>query len=89
MFSGILVEMFYPGAPMGHLLDEEGNFFDPTNWQHATMYFWFGVSGLADILTFAARHVVPAGNGFFKICGYYEITSSNSALISYSSLISE
>ena len=53
--------MFYPGAPMLHLHDENGNFFDPTNWQHATMYFWFGVSGLADIMTFAARHVIPAG----------------------------
>ena len=46
---------------MGNLVDDNGNFFDAANWQHATMYFWFGVSGLADIITFTARRVVPAG----------------------------
>ena len=59
--------MLYPGAPMFNLHDEKGNFFDPTNWQHATMYFWFGVSGLADIITFTARHIVPGGTAISNV----------------------
>nr|CAB3267104.1 transmembrane protein 45B [Phallusia mammillata] len=59
---GILVELFYPGAPMGRLHDSaSGNFTHPMNWQHATMYFFFGLSGITDIIAFEAKHVVPPG----------------------------
>lgn len=58
---GILVELYYPGAPMGKLHDDHGNFTGPMNWQHATMYFFFGLSGAADIISYTARHVVPPG----------------------------
>uniref|UniRef100_H2ZJW5 Transmembrane protein 45B n=1 Tax=Ciona savignyi TaxID=51511 RepID=H2ZJW5_CIOSA len=58
---GMLVELFYPGAPGGRLHNDAGNFTHPMNWQHATMYFFFGISGLADIVSHTARHVIPAG----------------------------
>ena len=60
--SGILVELFYPGtSPNGHLHSPDGGYTNPMNWQHATMYFWFGLSGMADIISFAARHIIPPG----------------------------
>nr|XP_002124337.1 transmembrane protein 45B isoform X1 [Ciona intestinalis] len=58
---GILVELFYPGSPGGHLHNSTGGYTHPMNWQHATMYFFFGISGVADIVSHTARHVVPAG----------------------------
>jgi len=58
---GILVELYYPGAPMGQIHNSEGKFTGPMNWQHATMYFFFGISGLADVISYSARHVVPPG----------------------------
>ncbi|XP_039254941.1 transmembrane protein 45B-like isoform X1 [Styela clava] len=58
---GTLVELFYPGAPMGALHNSDGDFTHPMNWQHATMYFFFGLSGLADIISYTAKNVVPKG----------------------------
>ena len=55
------MELFYPGNPMGKLYDTDGNFLAPANWQHATMYFFFGISGICDVLTYSARHIIPAG----------------------------
>ncbi|CAK8683359.1 transmembrane protein 45B-like isoform X2 [Clavelina lepadiformis] len=68
---GILVELFYPGAPMGKLHGEDGEYTHPMNWQHATMYFFFGLSGVADIVSYTARHVVPAG--FDRIFGAFAL----------------
>ena len=65
---GILVELFYPGAPMGKLHGPDGQFTGPMNWQHATMYFFFGLSGAADILSHTAKHILPGGRYFaFKL----------------------
>jgi len=58
---GILVELYYPGAPMGKLHSPDGHFIGPMNWQHATMYFYFGISGVADVISHTARDVVPPG----------------------------
>lgn len=58
---GILVELYYPGAPMGKLHDDNGNFTGPMNWQHATMYFFFGLSGAFDIVSYMARDIIPPG----------------------------
>jgi len=61
----MLVELFYPGAPMGHLYSADGkSYTHPMNWQHATMYFFFGLSGVTDILAFTAKHVLPAGKHY-------------------------
>jgi len=47
---------------MGHLHDSTtGALTHPMNWQHATMYFFFGLSGIADILSFTARNILPLG----------------------------
>lgn len=57
---GIMIELFYPGAPMGRLHDPNtGSFINPANWQHATMYYFFLVWGVADILSVVASEVVP------------------------------
>lgn len=64
---GTLVELFYPGAPMGALHNSTGDFTHPMNWQHATMYFFFGLSGFADIISYTGRNVVP--KGFDRIMG--------------------
>ena len=46
---------------MGHLHNDKGDLTHPANWQHATMYFFFGLSGVADILSFTGRNVLPRG----------------------------
>ena len=73
--TGILVELYYPGAPMGQIHNSEGKFTGPMNWQHATMYFFFGISGLADVISYSARHVVPPG-WLYKLI-FLSITSSS------------
>jgi len=58
---GILIELFYPGAPMGHLHNADGEFINPENWQHATMYFFFLISGIADFVSVFCKDIVPQG----------------------------
>ncbi|XP_078481394.1 transmembrane protein 45B-like [Ciona intestinalis] len=58
---GIILELFFTGPPHGSLYDHNGRFTHANNWQHATMYFFFGISGVADIVSHTARHVLPAG----------------------------
>lgn len=49
-FVGILVEQFYPGGPIAHLYDaEHHSWVKLMNWQHCTMYLFFGISGVSMI----------------------------------------
>lgn len=50
--TGILVEQFYPGGPIAHLYDAENHsWVKLMNWQHCTMYLFFGISGVSLIVT--------------------------------------
>lgn len=69
---GILIELFYPGAPMGRLHYDTGKFRNPENWQHATMYFFFLISGIADYLSIFCKNIVPKGiERFFVALALY------------------
>ncbi|ELW64530.1 transmembrane protein 45B [Tupaia chinensis] len=56
---GILAEQFVPDGPHLHLHDGS-HWVKLMNWQHATMYLFFAVSGVADVLTYLVTHV-PLG----------------------------
>ncbi|XP_068096475.1 transmembrane protein 45B isoform X2 [Hyperolius riggenbachi] len=50
---GILAEQFVPDGPHMHLLNgEEHSWVKLMNWQHSTMYLFYGLSGVVDILTY-------------------------------------
>ncbi|KAL2807521.1 transmembrane protein 45B [Daubentonia madagascariensis] len=56
---GILAEQFVPDGPHLHLY--HGNhWMKLMNWQHSTMYLFFAVSGIVDMLTYLVSHV-PLG----------------------------
>ncbi|XP_011790064.1 PREDICTED: transmembrane protein 45B [Colobus angolensis palliatus] len=56
---GILAEQFVPDGPHLHLY--HGNhWIKLMNWQHSTMYLFFAVSGIVDMLTYLVSHV-PLG----------------------------
>ncbi|XP_018427825.1 PREDICTED: transmembrane protein 45B [Nanorana parkeri] len=58
---GILAEQFVPDGPHMHLLNgEEHSWVKLMNWQHSTMYFFYGLSGVVDILTYLPLNV-PRG----------------------------
>ncbi|XP_041090839.1 transmembrane protein 45B isoform X2 [Polyodon spathula] len=49
---GILAEQFVPDGPHLHLTQSEGHsWVKLMNWQHSTMYLFYGISGVVDILT--------------------------------------
>ncbi|XP_012499765.1 PREDICTED: transmembrane protein 45B [Propithecus coquereli] len=56
---GILAEQFVPDGPHFHLY-HENHWIKLMNWQHSTMYLFFAVSGIADMLTYLVTHV-PLG----------------------------
>ncbi|XP_061262447.1 transmembrane protein 45B isoform X1 [Bos javanicus] len=56
---GILVEQFVPDGPHLHLYHED-HWVKLMNWQHSTMYLFFAVSGIMDMLTYLITHV-PLG----------------------------
>ncbi|XP_054853512.1 transmembrane protein 45B-like [Eublepharis macularius] len=58
---GILAEQFVPDGPHLHLYggDPEG-WVKLMNWQHSTMYMFFGLSGVMDIFTYSSTKV-PKG----------------------------
>ncbi|TRY87393.1 hypothetical protein DNTS_013880 [Danionella cerebrum] len=58
-FVGIMAEQFVPDGPHAHLYHEDG-WVKLMNWQHSTMYLFFGISGIADVLTVSSRRV-PVG----------------------------
>lgn len=55
---GIMAEQFVPDGPHAHLYNE--GWVKLMNWQHSTMYLFFGISGIADVLTMSSLPV-PAG----------------------------
>ncbi|XP_063112147.1 transmembrane protein 45B isoform X2 [Cavia porcellus] len=56
---GILAEQFVPDGPHLHLY-HENHWVKLMNWQHTTMYLFFGVSGIIDMLTLLIAHI-PLG----------------------------
>ncbi|TEA38409.1 hypothetical protein DBR06_SOUSAS110290 [Sousa chinensis] len=56
---GMLAEQFVPDGPHLHLSHED-HWVKLMNWQHSTMYLFFGVSGLVDMLTYLITHI-PLG----------------------------
>ncbi|XP_054482131.1 transmembrane protein 45B [Anoplopoma fimbria] len=60
-FVGIMVEQFVVDGPHAHLYDTEHNsWVKLMNWQHGTMYLFFGISGIALVASTASK-LVPAG----------------------------
>lgn len=58
---GIMAEQFVPDGPHAHLYDSQGNaWVKLMNWQHSTMYLFFGISGVADLLSMSSLPV-PLG----------------------------
>ncbi|XP_044522742.1 transmembrane protein 45A [Gracilinanus agilis] len=56
---GMTAEQFVPDGPHLNLYNYEEKHWDHLmGWQHATMYFFFGLSGLIDILCFTT-HTLP------------------------------
>lgn len=59
--AGMLAEQFVPDGPHLHLYSgEEHDWVKLMNWQHTTMYLFYGLSGLVDVLTYISQ-VVPLG----------------------------
>ncbi|XP_071403262.1 transmembrane protein 45B isoform X1 [Centroberyx affinis] len=60
-FVGIMVEQFVVDGPHAHLYDEPSHsWVKLMNWQHGTMYLFFGISGIACVVTTASKSV-PTG----------------------------
>eukprot|EP00061_Rhincodon_typus_P015093 g42580.t1 len=58
---GILAEQFVPDGPHLHLLSaDRESWVKLMNWQHSTMYLFFGISGIVDILTYSSLRL-PIG----------------------------
>ncbi|KAJ8266609.1 hypothetical protein GJAV_G00132450 [Gymnothorax javanicus] len=49
-FVGIMAEQFVPDGPHAHLYTTE-SWVKLMNWQHSTMYLFYGISGIVDVLT--------------------------------------
>ncbi|KAM8900581.1 transmembrane protein 45B isoform 1-T3 [Spinachia spinachia] len=60
-FVGIMVEQFVVDGPHARLYDAENkSWVKLMNWQHGTMYLFFGISGIALVAGTASKQV-PAG----------------------------
>nr|XP_046266844.1 transmembrane protein 45B [Scatophagus argus] len=60
-FVGIMVEQFVVDGPHAHLYDKENSsWVKLMNWQHSTMYLFFGIYGIA-LVTSTASKMVPVG----------------------------
>ncbi|XP_034538938.1 transmembrane protein 45B [Notolabrus celidotus] len=60
-FVGIMVEQFVVDGPHAHLLNSESHaWVKLMNWQHSTMYLFFGIAGIAMVAS-AASKLVPTG----------------------------
>lgn len=61
--SGIMVEQFVPDGPHAHLYNlEEKGWVKLMNWQHSTMYLFFGIYGMVLLVTTATSLVPDAVN---------------------------
>uniref|UniRef100_A0A8D0G5E7 Transmembrane protein 45B n=1 Tax=Sphenodon punctatus TaxID=8508 RepID=A0A8D0G5E7_SPHPU len=59
---GMLAEQFVPDGPHLHLFSGSDHKWEKLmNWQHTTMYLFYGLSGVVDILTFIRGVKVPLG----------------------------
>uniref|UniRef100_A0A8C7YEY3 Transmembrane protein 45B n=1 Tax=Oryzias sinensis TaxID=183150 RepID=A0A8C7YEY3_9TELE len=59
-FVGIMVEQFVVDGPHAHLYDKEKKaWVKLMNWQHSSMYLFFGISGIAMLLRTSSK-LVPA-----------------------------
>ncbi|XP_034056121.1 transmembrane protein 45B [Gymnodraco acuticeps] len=60
-FVGIMVEQFVVDGPHAHLYDTANHsWVKLMNWQHGTMYLFFGISGIAIVASTASK-LVPVG----------------------------
>ncbi|KAM6969769.1 transmembrane protein 45B [Aplochiton taeniatus] len=60
-FVGIMVEQFVVDGPHARLYSRENqSWVKLMNWQHSTMYLFYGISGIADILSLSSTSV-PVG----------------------------
>lgn len=56
-----MIEQFVVDGPHAHLYDRENNsWVKLMNWQHGTMYLFFGISGIA-LVASTMSNLVPAG----------------------------
>lgn len=56
-----MVEQFVVDGPHAHLYDSKSNsWVKLMNWQHSTMYLFFGMSGIATVVSAASKRV-PVG----------------------------
>lgn len=61
LLSGIMVEQFVPDGPHAHLYNNENNeWVKLMNWQHSTMYLFFGIYGIVLVASTATK-LVPVG----------------------------
>lgn len=59
--AGMLAEQFVPDGPHLYLYSgEKHDWVKLMNWQHTTMYLFYGLSGVVDVFTFISQ-VVPQG----------------------------
>lgn len=58
-FVGIMVEQFVPDGPHAHLVTND-SWVKLMNWQHSTMYLFFGIAGVG-LVACTAFKLVPAG----------------------------
>ncbi|XP_041864018.1 transmembrane protein 45B [Melanotaenia boesemani] len=66
-FVGIMVEQFVVDGPHAHLYDQTSrSWVKLMNWQHSTMYLFFGISGIA-LVTSTASKLVPVGVDRFAL----------------------
>ena len=58
--AGIMVEQFVPDGPHAHLYNRDNNsWVKLMNWQHGTMYLFFGISGIALVTSTKSKQVPP------------------------------
>lgn len=59
--SGIMVEQFVPDGPHAHLYsNEHSEWVKLMNWQHSTMYLFFGIYGIVLVASTATK-LLPFG----------------------------
>ncbi|XP_061106003.1 transmembrane protein 45B [Conger conger] len=56
-FVGIMAEQFVPDGPHAHLYTTDA-WVKLMNWQHSTMYLFYGISGVTDVLS-ASSPAIP------------------------------
>ncbi|XP_077597277.1 transmembrane protein 45B [Stigmatopora nigra] len=66
-FVGIMVEQFVVDGPHARLYDTENNaWVKLMNWQHSTMYLFFGISGITLVLSTFCK-LIPVGVDRFAL----------------------